>query len=121
MKALKKYRTIVVLAVLAVLMAGIYIWMETTDDASVSGTLYRLGEGETITSISIDNLYGQYDFAPDGEGRWTVTADGNTYRTHTSKMELITTEGVVARNISYYPHIGYISWALNYYQLDKQL
>ncbi|MBQ6842195.1 MAG: hypothetical protein IJO80_03110 [Firmicutes bacterium] len=37
------------------------------------------------------------------------------------EMELITTEGVVARNISYYPHIGYISWALNYYQLDKQL
>lgn len=90
MKALKKYRTIVVLAALAVLMAGIYIWMETTDDASISGTLYRLGEGETITSISIDNTYGTYDFAPDEEGRWTVTADGNTYRTHSGKMELMT-------------------------------
>lgn len=37
------------------------------------------------------------------------------------EMELLTDEGVVAKNIRYYPNIGYISWALNYYQLDKQL
>jgi len=86
---MKKYRGIIILAVIAVVLGGVYFWMENTEDAAISGSLYRMDEGETITGISIDNTYGLYEFALDEEGRWNVTTDGNTYRTHTNKMDLI--------------------------------
>ena len=86
---MKKYRTLIILAVAAILLCGIYIWMETTDDATISGSLYRMADDETITSIKISNLYGNYDFALNDRQEWNVTADGSTYRTHSNKMELI--------------------------------
>ncbi|MBR5558903.1 MAG: DUF4340 domain-containing protein [Oscillospiraceae bacterium] len=86
---MKKYRGLIILAVVAAALIGIYFWMETTDNAAISGSLYRMDEDETITGISINNVYGLYEFSLDQEGRWNVTTDGNTYRTHTNKMDLI--------------------------------
>lgn len=36
------------------------------------------------------------------------------------KMKITTTEGVVINNLHYYPTINYVSWALNYYQLNNR-
>ena len=86
---MKKYRTLIILAAAAILLCGIYIWMETTDDATISGSLYRMAEDETITGIKISNLYGNYEFVQDDKQEWGVAADGNVYRTHDNKMELV--------------------------------
>ena len=86
---MKQYRGLILLAALAVILGAVYFWLETTDDAAVSGVLFRLEEGETITAITIDNQYGTYEFAKNGEGNWTVASGGNTFRTHASKMELM--------------------------------
>ncbi len=87
---MKKYRGMIILAALVLVLGGVLLWLQTTENAGVSGTLYRMDEGETVTAIQIDNLYGSYEFLPDGEGGWTVSTGGATYRTHSSKMELIT-------------------------------
>ncbi len=86
---MKKYRGLIILAAVAILLGGIYIWMETTDDATISGSLYRMEEGETVTEITISNLYGSYDFVLGEDQKWTVTTAGSTYRTHANKMELM--------------------------------
>lgn len=87
---MKKHRSLLLLAAAVLVLGGILLWMETTDNASVSGTLYRMDEGEAVTDILIENLYGSYAFAKNEEGEWSVSAEGSTYRTHASKMELIT-------------------------------
>ena len=84
---MKKHLGVILLAVAAVVLGGIYLWLETTDNAMISGALYSLAEDEEIVSISIHNRYGEYDFELAENGRWTVTRDGNSYRTHASKME----------------------------------
>lgn len=86
---MKKYRTLIILAAVAILLCGIYIWMETTDDATISGSLYRMAEDETVTGIKISNIYGNYEFVLDDQQDWSVAADGSTYRTHSNKMELM--------------------------------
>ncbi|MBP0962672.1 MAG: DUF4340 domain-containing protein, partial [Oscillospiraceae bacterium] len=86
---MKKYRTLIILAAAAILLCGIYIWMETTDDATISGSLYRMAEDETVTGIKISNIYGNYEFVLDDQQDWNVAADGSTYRTHSNKMELM--------------------------------
>ena len=86
---MKKHLGVILLAVAAVVLGGIYLWLETTDNAMISGALYSLAEDEEIVSISIHNRYGEYDFELAENGRWTVTSDGNSYRTHASKMELV--------------------------------
>lgn len=86
---MKQYRGLIILAALVLLLGGIYFWLETTDDAAVSGLLFRLEEGETVTAITVENEFGSYAFAPNEEGDWTVSSDGSTFRTHDEKMELV--------------------------------
>jgi hypothetical protein len=37
------------------------------------------------------------------------------------EVRIVTTAGVVINNIEYYPTIGYVYWALNYYKLGSAL
>ncbi len=87
--ALKKYRGLIALAAIALVCVVAYLLVAASNDPGVTGRLYPVRGGDAISSIDIVNEYGEFHFEPDGEGEWTVTSGGNTYRAHDEKMQLM--------------------------------
>ncbi|MDR1579700.1 MAG: DUF4340 domain-containing protein [Synergistaceae bacterium] len=60
-----------------------------SDDPADTGVLFRLGKGETIKSISIENTRGKFSFFRENP-RWIVEENGTRYRAGDTKMRILT-------------------------------
>lgn len=83
---IKHKKLLVLLIILAVLIVA-YIALSTSEDPGISGKLFSI-EGQQVEWIELKNNYGEYDFTLEN-GAWTVSENGQSYRTNPQKMKLM--------------------------------
>ena len=85
----KKVPGLLILAVAAVGLGGVYFALSSTNDPARTGVLFQMGREEQVETISLTNQYGSYEFTKEGE-EWVVHEDGS-FRTNPNKMDLMIT------------------------------
>ena len=85
---MKRYRTQIVLAALALVLGATYFWVTAREGVEDTGVAFALKSGEEITAVSLKNEFGAFSFTP-AEGGWTVEHGGASYRVNDSKMSLL--------------------------------
>lgn len=122
----------------------IFFDSNTHTQASEMFAVYGIDEAEDIANITIgsdkitdaskikslfDSLYNSYSMGNDdyqnaifnGMSEEEQQALSIKLADSAVRISIVTKEGVAINHITYYPTIGYVSWALNYYRLDNPI
>lgn len=122
----------------------IFFDSNTHTQASEMFAVYGIDEAEDIANITIgsdkitdaskikalfDSLYNSYSMGNDdyqnaifkGMSEEEQQALSSKLADSAVRISIVTKEGVAINHITYYPTIGYVSWALNYYRLDNPI
>jgi hypothetical protein len=84
---MKKYFGMSILAVLAVILGGIYFSLTQTTDPAKTGQLFHFSKGEGLSEISVTNHYGSYIFIHENE-KWIMTRP-DQYRVNQEKVSIM--------------------------------
>ena len=84
----KQLRGILALAVAAIVLGGAYLLINNRQGAADTGVLAVLKQGESISTVTIENQYGRFSFAQIDD-KWNVETNGRRYRANDEKMELM--------------------------------
>jgi hypothetical protein len=84
---MKEYRPIIILAVVAALLAGIYFFFNQTAEPIQNGKLFSFSTSEGVIEILVTNSYGSFTFSKES-GQWRLTQPGQ-YRVNQQKAAVM--------------------------------
>jgi hypothetical protein len=84
---MRKYRSTLILAGIAVFLIVFYFWMADESDPSSTGYLYRFSNGDHLQEIHITNQYGSFSFTKEDAG-WFMTSPGR-FRVNQDKATIM--------------------------------
>jgi len=86
---MKRYRGLIIAAVICVILGGVYFFLSSGQDAADTGLFWTPRRGEEVTAVDLENEFGAFMFSLEKDGRWMVESDGE-FRTNPEKMKLFT-------------------------------
>lgn len=81
---MRQYLGLIILAIVAAALAGMYFWMKDNADPDFTGRLYSLDSNDFIKEISLQNSYGKYLFIK-ADAVWKLKEPGDF---HASRLKL---------------------------------
>ncbi len=98
---MRKYKGIVILSVIFVLLCGVYYYLTNTQNTNISQKIMTLSGGEEVVEISVHNTYGDMTFAKT-DGIWEIIEPDvwSADQTKLGTMESLLSDFTINREIT---------------------